>query len=74
MEEANERYWAITGRSSQRSVVLDPSYGRGVERGECSIITFDVLCAICLGLEGDIAALTKCFPHPQADVYLQCSV
>ena len=41
---------------------LDRSYLGGVERGERNV-TFGVLCAICLGLECDIAAITKCIPH-----------
>ena len=40
---------------------LNPSYLGGVERGERNI-TFDVLCAICVGLSCDIAAITKCIP------------
>ena len=42
---------------------LDRSYLGGVERGERNV-TFAVLCAICAGLECDIAAITKCIPHP----------
>jgi transcriptional regulator with XRE-family HTH domain len=42
---------------------LDRSYLGGVERGERNL-TFGVLCAICVGLECDIAAITKCIPHP----------
>ena len=42
---------------------LDRSYLGGVERGERNV-TFGVLCAICVGLECDIAAITKCIPHP----------
>ena len=41
---------------------LDRSYLGGVERGERNI-TFDILCVICVGLECDIAAITKCIPH-----------
>jgi transcriptional regulator with XRE-family HTH domain len=43
---------------------LDRSYLGGVERGERNV-TFGVLCAICVGLECDIAAITKCIPHPR---------
>ena len=42
---------------------LHRSYLGGVERGERNV-TFGVLCAICVGLECDIAAITKCIPHP----------
>ena len=42
---------------------LDRSYLGGVERGERNV-TFGVLCAICVGLECDIAAITKRIPHP----------
>ena len=42
---------------------LDRSYLGGVERGERNV-TFGILCAICVGLECDIAAITKCIPHP----------
>jgi DNA-binding XRE family transcriptional regulator len=43
---------------------LDRSYLGAVERGERNV-TFGVLCAICVGLECDIAAITKCIPHPR---------
>ena len=46
---------------------LDRSYLGGVERGERNI-TFDVLCAICVGLECDIAAITKCIPQLHAGI------
>jgi transcriptional regulator with XRE-family HTH domain len=51
----------LAKRSSQRSG-LDRSYLGGVERGERNV-TFGVLCAICVGLECDIPATTKCIPH-----------
>jgi transcriptional regulator with XRE-family HTH domain len=41
---------------------LDRSYLGGVERGERNV-TFGVLCAICVGLECDIAAITKSIPQ-----------
>jgi len=41
---------------------LDRSYLGGVERGERNV-TFGVLCAICVGLDCDIAAITKCIPR-----------
>jgi transcriptional regulator with XRE-family HTH domain len=47
---------------------LDRSYLGGVERGERNI-TFDVLCTICVGLECDIAAITKCIPQPAPVVH-----
>ena len=43
---------------------LDRSYLGAVERGERNV-TFGVLCAICVGLGCDIAAITKCIPHPR---------
>ena len=49
---------------------LDRSYLGGVERGERNL-TFGVLCGICVGLECDIAAITKCIPHP-APVLRDC--
>ena len=42
---------------------LDRNFLGGVERGERNI-TFGILCAICTGLKCDIAAITKCIPHP----------
>ena len=51
---------------------LDRSYLGGVERGERNV-TFVVLCAICAGLECDIAAITKCIPHP-TPVYSKGSI
>ena len=42
---------------------LNRSYLGAVERGERNV-TFGVLCAICVGLGCDIAAITKCIPHP----------
>ena len=51
---------------------LDRSYLGGVERGERNV-TFGVLCAICVGLECDIAAITKCIPHP-APVFSEGSI
>jgi transcriptional regulator with XRE-family HTH domain len=41
---------------------FDQNYLGGVERGERNV-TFGVLCAICVGLECDIAALTKNIPQ-----------
>jgi DNA-binding XRE family transcriptional regulator len=46
---------------------LDRSYLGGVERGERNV-TFGILCAICVGLECDIAAITKCIPRPTPPV------
>jgi transcriptional regulator with XRE-family HTH domain len=43
------------------------SYLGEVERGERNI-TFGILCAICLGLECDIATITKDIPHLAAAV------
>jgi len=40
---------------------LDRSYLGGVERGERNL-TFSILCAICEGLNCDIAAVTKGIP------------
>src|SRR5271167_5013150 len=42
---------------------LDRSYLGGVERGDRNL-TFSVLCAICDGLNCDIAAVTRGIPHP----------
>ena len=42
---------------------LDRSYLGAVERGERNI-TFGILCVICMDLKCDIAAITKCIPHP----------
>ena len=41
---------------------LDRSYFGGVERGDRNV-TFGILCAICEGLDCDIAAVTKGIPH-----------
>ena len=41
---------------------LDRSYVGGVERGERNL-TFSSLCQICVGLQCDIAAVTKGIPH-----------
>jgi len=46
---------------------LDRSYLGGVGRGERNI-TLDVLCAICVSLECDIAAITKCIPQLHAGI------
>jgi len=42
---------------------LDRSYLGGVERGDRNV-TLSVLCAICDGLNCDIAAVTRGIPHP----------
>ena len=49
------------------------SYLGEVERGERNI-TFGILCAICLGLECDIATITKGIPHLAAAVFSEGSI
>ena len=56
------RYWAIARRSWQRSAVWIGVIWGGVEAWERNF-TFGVFCAVCVGLECDIGAITKSIPQ-----------
>lgn len=51
----------LTQEDLAHKAEIDRSYIGGVERGERNL-TLKVLCAICVALECDIAALTKGIP------------
>jgi len=58
---AQRKKLGFTQEDFAHKAEIDRSYIGGVERGERNL-TLKVLCAICVALECDIAALTKDIP------------
>ena len=59
---ASRRMLGLNQKDFSKECGLDRSYFGGVERGERNL-TFSSLCQICVGLNCDIAAVTKGIPH-----------